>query len=48
MKNDELLNQVSSSVEDFYYSVFDSLNHEDKSVIDNSSDEVKDEMYKNY
>ena len=48
MKNDELLNQVSSSVEDFYYSVFDSLNHEDKSVIDNSSDEVKDEMYKTF
>ena len=46
MKNNKLMNEVESSVEDFYYSVFDSLNHEDKSVINNSSDEVKDEMYK--
>lgn len=48
MKNNKLMNQVESSVEDFYYSVFDSLNHEDKSIINNSSDEVKDEMYKTF
>lgn len=45
MRNDTLLTKVSDSVDGFYNSVFDALNEENKDLINNCSDDVKEKIY---
>lgn len=45
LKNDEILNELDSTVTDFYSSVFTSLNSQSKEDIVNGTDEVKEKVY---
>ena len=44
--NDKLWNEVNNTLDVFYKSVFESLNNENKSLINSATDEVKDKVYR--
>ncbi|KAJ51270.1 putative membrane protein YvbJ [Clostridium tetanomorphum] len=46
--NDELRKNLSSLLNDFYYNAYRSMEEQDKSMMKNCTDKVKDEFYKIY
>lgn len=45
MKNDELTSEVNDSIDEFYKSVFQSLNKNDEELIVNATDEAKESIF---